>query len=91
VTEFTERTDDLDPPEREIGIGLISSFGEDAGGELYILDLGDGEVFRLVRAEPVVEGDLNGDCQVDFADLKILADNWMAGKETTQTPQRPGR
>ena len=53
--------------------------------------MGDGEVFKLVQAEPAVEGDLNGDCQVDFADLNILAGNWMAGKETTLTPQAPRR
>jgi glucose/arabinose dehydrogenase len=91
ITEFAERTDELEPPEREIGISLISSFGEDADGELYILDMGDGEVFKLVQAEPPIEGDLNGDCQVDFADLNILAGNWMAGKETTQPSQPPGR
>jgi glucose/arabinose dehydrogenase len=91
VTEFAERTDELDPPEREVGIGLISSFGEDAEGELYILDLGDGEIFKLVQAEPPVEGDLNGDCAVDFADLNILAGNWMAGKDDDQSPSPPSR
>jgi hypothetical protein len=32
-------------------IGSISSFGEDAFGELYILDLNDGEVFKIVATD----------------------------------------
>ncbi|MCP3917711.1 MAG: PQQ-dependent sugar dehydrogenase [bacterium] len=45
VTEFTDRTDELNPspgtPEE------ITSFGEDAAGELYIVDR-DGEIYRLL-------------------------------------------
>ncbi len=45
VTEFTTRTSELTP---DVGsIGLITSFGEDAAGEMYIVD-GGGEVFKLV-------------------------------------------
>ncbi len=33
------------------GIGSISSFGVDADGEVYILDLDDGEVYRIQPAE----------------------------------------
>ncbi len=47
-----QRTGDLDPATGGFGIGGISSFGEDARGELYILDYGsggfDGEVFKIV-------------------------------------------
>lgn len=39
-------TDDLDPGNGR-SIGDIPSFGEDANGELYILDLKDGEVFKI--------------------------------------------
>ncbi len=39
-----ELTDDLDP-HREIG--AITSFGEDANGELYVVDGGNGLVFRV--------------------------------------------
>jgi len=37
----------------EGGIDSISSFGEDSDGNLYVLDLGDGEVFLL--PEPNVD------------------------------------
>jgi hypothetical protein len=29
-----------------------------------------------------LEGDINGDCTVDFADFVILAEHWMYGKNT---------
>lgn len=45
LTEFQDRTAELIP---DIGsINNISSFGEDAGGELYIVDL-DGEIFKII-------------------------------------------
>ena len=40
ITEFSDRTSELDP---EGQIGLISTFGEDRTGELYIVDM-DGRV-----------------------------------------------
>lgn len=46
VTEFTERSAELDPG-APLRIGSISSFGRDAFGELYICDLG-GEVYKIV-------------------------------------------
>jgi hypothetical protein len=49
---FVEITGDLDPATGGFGIGSISSFGEDARGEIYIVDYGsggfDGEVFKIV-------------------------------------------
>lgn len=77
LTEFAERTAELRPSEGRIG--LISSFGEDEAGELYLLDMDDGELYRFVSAEGPIAGDLNHDCQVDFTDLSALADNWMVG------------
>lgn len=47
VSEFTDRTAELDPP-GSARIGAPSSFGEDANGELYIADYSDGEVYRIV-------------------------------------------
>jgi cysteine-rich repeat protein len=41
-----DRTADLDPP-GPVAIDAVSSFGEDARGELYIADL-NGEVFKIV-------------------------------------------
>jgi glucose/arabinose dehydrogenase len=43
-SELTDRTAELDPP--DASIDFISSFGEDAEGNLYIVDHG-GEVFRI--------------------------------------------
>lgn len=55
LTGLTDRTAQLDPA-GAITINSVSSFGEDADGELYICDLG-GEVFKIVPAAPVAEGD----------------------------------
>lgn len=46
TTDSTDWTTEFDPPVG--GIGGVSSFGEDAYGELYICDLGGGEVFKVV-------------------------------------------
>ena len=48
VQNFTNRTAELDPPNATIN--SITSFGEDATGELYIVDQG-GEIFRIMRSE----------------------------------------
>ena len=48
ITEFTERTSELDPLGAAT-LGMISSMGEDANGELYIVSYG-GSVFRIVPA-----------------------------------------
>jgi hypothetical protein len=47
LTEFRVRTSELAPGD-ELNIIGISSFGEDAEGELYIIDNFDGEVFKIV-------------------------------------------
>lgn len=46
ATDVRDRTAELAPT--PLNIFFISSFGEDAAGELYICDLFDGEVFRLI-------------------------------------------
>lgn len=65
ISEFTNRTDELAPIDG-LDIRSISSFGEDASGEMYICDLTGGEVFRIVPAgsppaptkiEVLVDGD----------------------------------
>lgn len=49
VSEFQERTTELIP---DVGaINNISSFGEDAAGEIYIVDR-DGEIFKIVSDNP---------------------------------------
>ncbi|MSR75649.1 MAG: cadherin [Planctomycetes bacterium] len=50
-TAFTDRTGQLDPPGAAT-ITTVSSFGEDADGELYICDLNGGEVFKIVPVAP---------------------------------------
>jgi glucose/arabinose dehydrogenase len=47
LAELTNRTAEL-APSVGLSIGDISSFGEDAYGELYIADLLGGEIFKLV-------------------------------------------
>ena len=46
MTEFKNRTSELDPPGSDI-INDISSFGEDGVGNLYIVDYADGQIFRI--------------------------------------------
>jgi len=46
VLNFQNRTAELDPP-GTLSISLISAFGQDAAGEMYICDL-NGEVFRII-------------------------------------------
>jgi len=47
VTDERDRTADLEPPGGR-HIDSVSSFGEDARGELYIADYADGEIYRIV-------------------------------------------
>ncbi len=72
LTDFRNRTAEL-APGGGLSITSITSFGEDAGGELYICDRG-GEVFKIVPVGPG-KGDLNNDGTVDFGDINpfILA------------------
>ena len=49
VSNFVERSAELDP---ENGvIRLVTSFGEDASGELYVLDRAGGEIWKIVEAD----------------------------------------
>jgi len=50
VSNFTERTSELDPP-GVATIDSLSSFGEDGRGELFVMDKIDGEVFKIVSSE----------------------------------------
>lgn len=59
ITEFTDRTTELDPP-GTLSITTVSSFGEDARGELYICDLSGGEVFRIIPVTATPDCNSNG-------------------------------
>lgn len=73
VTEFTDRTSELDPP-GSLAINSITSFGEDNAGNLYIVDQ-SGEVFRMIRSGPIA-GDYNADGLVDVLDFLDFIDDY---------------
>lgn len=73
-TEFINRTTQLVPDGDSIS--SISSFGEDALGNLYIVALGGG-VFKVV-CESTITGDFNGSCDVDMADYAMFASAWLS-------------
>ena len=51
VVDYEEITNQLSPSVDGYNVGSITSYGEDARGELYICDLG-GEVFKIIPTEP---------------------------------------
>ncbi|HRX83771.1 MAG TPA: PQQ-dependent sugar dehydrogenase [Phycisphaerae bacterium] len=82
VGTVTDRTSQLAPPAGQGSISLVSSFGEDGNGELYICDLG-GEVFKLVptgTVERPLQHDYDNDGDIDLADLAAF-DACLTGPE----------
>jgi glucose/arabinose dehydrogenase len=85
-TEFTLRNSQITPSIDGFAVGTISSFGEDANGELYIVDQGsgsNGEIYKIVPTTgdgvcppPCAASDLNCDGVIDSADLGVLLANW---------------
>jgi glucose/arabinose dehydrogenase len=55
LTNFAERTIELDPAGAAV-LNQITSFGEDANGEIYVCDQG-GQVYKIVPNGPVAEAD----------------------------------
>ncbi len=51
LTEFVDRTPELEPPGTPT-VQRITSFGEDGVGELYIVDAMGGEIFKVVPMLP---------------------------------------
>jgi glucose/arabinose dehydrogenase len=83
-TAFTDRTSQLTPSIEGATVNQIASFGEDANGELYIVDHG-GQVFKIIPTDgdgpcvpPPAPGDFNDDGVVNGADLGVLLSNWGA-------------
>ena len=70
VFDFLDRTAEL-APGGGLTINSVSSFGEDARGELYICDLG-GEIYKVIPETPPCPADFNGDGvanTLDFLDF----------------------
>lgn len=74
-TNVVNRTAEMVP---NIGsISAISSFGQDALGGLYVLDLSGGEVFKILP-EPERKGDFDGDGFVNGLDFAGMSKLWLA-------------
>jgi glucose/arabinose dehydrogenase len=67
ITEFTERTAELDPP-GPVELNSISSFGVDARGEIYLVDYSSGEIFQIVPQLPAGP-DCNGNTIPDGCEI----------------------
>jgi len=85
----TSRTAELTPIAGQGTISWISSFGEDANGELYICDLFGGEVFKVIpdpnqTVEDPTPHDYDNNGVVDFHDLARF-DECLAGPAVHQT------
>jgi glucose/arabinose dehydrogenase len=79
VMQFQERTSELSPSEDGFTVSSISSFGEDANGEIYIVDRCSttcGEVFQIIATSLPCPWDLDGSGSVGTADLLDLLSAW---------------
>ena len=74
-TNITNRTAELTPDAGDLD--FIASFGEDGLGNLYIVDLIDGEIFKILAAPPV-DGDFDGDGFVNLVDFGFLSKLWQS-------------
>ncbi len=78
VTEFVERTSELSPSSDGFFISSIASFGEDARGEIYIVDRAsttNSEIFRIIRdAGNIADFDCDG--MVGIVDFLDMLGNW---------------
>jgi glucose/arabinose dehydrogenase len=48
VTDVLQRTSELDPTGTNFGAFHIASFGEDGFGELYIVNITDGQIYQII-------------------------------------------
>jgi len=72
-SNFDNRTTEMTPDAGDLD--NISSFGEDGLGNLYILDLIDGDVFKILP-EPLFAGDFDGDGFVNLVDFGWFSELW---------------
>ncbi len=74
VSNFQDRTAELAPT--GTSIDQVSSFGEDAFGEIYIVDYSDGEIYKIipdgVPSACFLCGDVNSDSVVNIFDITFL-------------------
>lgn len=76
VSNQTNRTSEL-APGGGLSITSISSFGEDALGEMYICDTFGGEVFKILPRIPTIsEADVDCSGAVNTVDLLALLAAW---------------
>lgn len=91
VTEFTNRTAELDPP-GTFSIASITSFGEDACGEIYIVDQNGGEIFKIVpnAAAPAMDlgnGKVGGNGKIpNYSYCGLLSTGLSAEVRLTDAP-----
>ncbi|MFO0827302.1 MAG: PQQ-dependent sugar dehydrogenase [Phycisphaerales bacterium] len=90
ISQFTDRLSQITPSVDGFVCNQIAAFGEDANGEMYIVDHGSttgGQIFKIIPASgevtcvpppPPCPSDLNGDSTVDAADLAVLLGAWGA-------------
>ncbi len=79
ISDFQIRTAELSPSADGFTVNQISSFGEDAAGELYIVDQGStttGQVFKIIPETPPLLGDINNDGLVNVTDLVGVIGSW---------------
>jgi len=75
TTDFANRTSDLDPPGGS-SISFITSFGEDAWGEMYIMEDG-GELWQIVDLNNLPRyTDVVCDGEVNTEDLLVVLGAW---------------
>ena len=89
LTDFATRNTQFTPSLDGQTLNQIVSFGEDANGEMYVVDQGSGgtsgQIFKIVpptgdtSCEPPCEpSDLDCNGVVNGADLALLLSNWGA-------------
>jgi glucose/arabinose dehydrogenase len=85
VSDFTVRNTQITPSIDGFVVNQFASFGEDANGEIYIVDHGSttaGAIFKIIPATGEVScdvpvlGDFDNNDLVDAADLSILLGAW---------------
>lgn len=89
LTEFTDWTDAFTPPAGQGTIDEIVGFGEDAVGNLYIVDLG-GEVFRVFGDPPMAAVPALGGRGGGVLSAGLLAIGTFTARRRQRGPRRRG-